>query len=366
MNVAVMCNGKNTGVPTRTELIRNFQEKGKYVYIAGIEAGELSPAYEEMGISFMPILASRDNVNPFVEIKSMISVCKQTKRFKIKSALIYGVKNHIAMTIGSKLGGAKKIVCVVNGSGNLFFMKGFKASLVKAISWVGLKIAYSMCSSVVFQNKDDAALFRKLKIVSKKKIVNTNGSGVNVDKYEFSSVPFNDTFTMISRLTVNKGTIDFVKAAGIVKEKYPHAQFKLIGNIESTMSEANRKIIEEAHENGVVNYLGYQKNIKEQLTDTMCLVHPSYYREGVPRSVLEALSVGRPIITCNTPGCKETVVNEKNGFLVEPKSPEQLAEKIIWMIENKDKLPQMGEYSREYAKEKFDVYEINDIVVNLF
>lgn len=366
MNVAIMCNGKNTSVPSRTELINKFKENGKSVYIAGVEAGELSPAYEEMGISFMPVEASRDNVNPFVELKSLISVYSQTKKLKINSTLIYGVKNHIAMAIGSRLGGAKKVVCIVNGSGNLFFMKGLKAAIVKSISWIGLKTAYSMCSAVVFQNKDDAELFKKIKLVNSKKIVLTNGSGVNVDKFEFTDVPLNDTFTMISRLTVNKGTIDFVRAASIVKAKYPKAQFKLIGNIESTMSDSNRKIIEDAHADGIINYFGFQKNIKEHLAESMCLVHPSYYREGVPRSVLEALSVGRPVITCNTPGCKETVVEGENGFLVKEKSPEAIAEKMIWMIENKEKLQKFGEFSRQYAKDKFSVFDVNEIVVNLF
>ncbi len=365
MNVTIMCNGKNTSVPSRKELIEQLKSKYNKVFVAGIEVGELSPAYEEMGIGFMPVLASRDNVNPFVELKSLNSVRKQIKNLGIDAALIYGIKNHIAMAIGSRLGGAKKVVCVVNGSGNLFFMKGLKASLVKTISWIGLKMAYGLSASVIFQNPDDANLFLKLKLVSKKKVANTNGSGVNTEKYEFTPVPLDNSFVMVSRLTVNKGTLDFVKAAQIVREKHSDAQFKLIGNIESTMSETNRKIIEDADKNGIINFLGYQKNINEHLKDTMCFVLPSYYREGVPRSILEAMSVGRPIITCNTPGCKETVIDGKNGFLVSPKSPEYLAEKMIWMIEHKDELSKMGEASREYVKEKFDVFKVNDIVVNL-
>lgn len=361
-----MCNGKNTSVPSRDELINAFKDRGDNVYIAGITAGETSPAYEEMGINFMPILASRDNVNPFVEIKSLNSVRKQSKKYKIDGALIYGIKNHIAMAIGSKLGGTKKVVCVVNGSGNLFFQKGFKANLVKAMSWVGLKIAYAMATSVVFQNPDDAMFFKKIKLVSPKKIVHTNGSGVNADKYEYVPVSLNDTFIMVSRFTVNKGTIDFINAAEIVKEKYPQATFKLIGRIESTMSEKYRKIIEESDANGIVSYLGFQSNVNEHLADAMCLVHPSYYREGVPRSVLEAMSVGRPIITCNTPGCKETVIDKKNGFMVTPKSPEQLAEKMIWMIEHHEELEEMGKTSRDYVKEKFDIHEVNRIVTNLY
>ena len=365
MNFAMLCNGKSSNRISRVEICDAIVSEGGTFYNAGVYDGTLDACYEAERVEFLPIVASRSNTNPFKELKSIKSVKEQVKKHNIDSVLIYGIKNHPAMAIGAAKGGAKRIVCVVNGTGNLFFMKGIKAKLVKFMSKVMLRKAYKKCHKVVFQNEDDAALMLKMKLVKPEQVVNTNGSGVNLDRYAKTPVPKNNSFAMISRLTRNKGTLDYIEAARIVKEKYPDAKFTLAGRIEFQKDDPGIAEIHKAHEEGIIDYIGMTNNVKGVLDECMCLVHPSYYREGVPRSVLEAMATGRPIITCNTPGNKKTV-NGKNGFLVNPKSPTELADRMIYMIEHQDDAVAMGDESRKYANEAFNIYDINKIVLGLF
>ncbi len=365
MNFIMFGNGASDNALARRELFDAAQKNGMKTFIGRVDVGTKHGDYEKYHVEFLPIVASRSNTNPFKELKSIRSVKEQVKKHNIDSVLIYGIKNHPAMAIGAAKGGAKKIVCVVNGTGNLFFMKGFKARLVKFMSKVMLRKAYKKCYKVVFQNEDDAALMLKMKLVKPEQVVNTNGSGVNLDRYAKTPVPTNNSFVMISRLTRNKGTLDYIEAARLVKSKYPEAKFTLAGRIEFQKDDPGIAEIHKAHEEGIIDYIGVTNNVKGVLDETMCLVHPSYYREGVPRSVLEAMATGRPIITCNTPGNKKTV-NGKNGFLVNPKSPSELAEKMIYMIEHHDEVLAMGDESRRYANEAFNIYDINKIVLGLF
>lgn len=364
MNLAILCNTISEKKTDRIELVNSLNAKGIKVFICGIKGEYFNEYYCDETANFIPIIASRDNTNPIKEIKSIISVKNKIKEYKIDIVIIYGVKNHAAMTIGSKLGGARKIMCIVNGRGNLFLLKGWKGFLIRRLAFPMLKIAYRLSNSICFQNEDDLSLFLNRRLISKKqKKFVTNGSGVNLNKFYFQELPDEDNFLFLSRITPSKGLKEFVLASRSVKEKYPKANFDIVGQIDGKVEKNNLiGFLQEAITDGIVKYHGKTNNVPSWMGKCRYFVYPSYYPEGVPRVAIQALATGRPIITCDSTGCKETVIDGINGFKVMPRNERELADKMIWMIENPIETQKMARASRLIAEQKFDVERINDTI----
>lgn len=365
MRVAILCNNLSSQKSARMELVSKLKSCFERVYIGGIYDGIVHPWFSEDTAVFLPIKASRNNLNPFVEITSILSVRDAVKKKNIDKVIIYGVKNHAAMAIGAKLGGAKGILCVVNGSGNLFRITGVKGSVVRFMAFPMLRLAYRGCSAICFQNPDDLNLFIDKKIIKKSdNTFVTNGSGVNLESFPFSGMPEENRFLFLSRITATKGIIEFCEAANIVKRRYKDAAFDIVGPLDATVENGKiKEILDKSVKEGIVKYHGYTDQVLSWMSKCRFFVYPSYYPEGVPRCVLQALSAGRPIITCNTPGCKETVKEGYNGFLVNPRDAVGISEKMIWMIEHRDEAEHMGRHSRNLAVSRFDVNTVNSEIL---
>ncbi len=362
---AILGNGNSSQITDRVELVELLHTYGIQPYSGRIMGENINEYYSKDTAIFFPISASRSNTNPLGEIKSIISVAYQIRMNGIDSAIIYGVKNHAAMGIGAKIGGAKRILCVVNGSGNLFRIRGTKGKLLRFIAFPMLRIAYKISSDICFQNQDDLYLFRKKGLINRKnKVFITGGSGVNLNLFPSTHMPQENRFLFLSRITETKGLKEFCEAARIVKSKYKDAVFDIVGPLDSTIESGNIKtVLEKAVNDKIVNYYGPTTQVPVWLQKCRYFVYPSYYPEGIPRCVLQALSTGRPIITCNTPGCKETVIEGKNGVLVNARDIKGLAEKMVWMIEHPSEVERMGKASREIAEVRFDVYKINNCLL---
>lgn len=241
----------------------------------------------------------------------------------------------------------------------MFQLNGMKGLLVKFISYPMLWLSFLLSNEILFQNPDDLNMIRRKGLLWRNNYDSINGSGVNLNEFEFVELGKKPVFTMISRLTGSKGVNEYIKAARIVKQMYPEAIFNLIGPIDDN-ADINQKKLQQAHIEGTVKLIGKVEDVRPFLKETMVFVLPSYYPEGIPRSILEAMAMGRPIITTNSTGCKETVIDGENGFLVPPRDVNSLVDKMVWMIENSDKVERMGKRSREICVNKFDVYKINE------
>lgn len=363
--IAVLCNICSSAPTARSELLNSLHEQGNEVYCGRVFDGAVNEYFTEGIATYMPIVATRNNTNPFVELRSLRSVKKAIKENDIDSVIVYGVKNHAAMAIGAKLGGAKKILCVVNGSGNLFRRKGFKGFVLRCISFPMLRIAYHYSFAVAFQNADDMMLFRKKHLIKDtEKCFVTNGSGVNLSVFFRSDLPSENRFLYLSRITSSKGMTEYIKAAEIVKKQYPDVFFDIVGPIDTCVEEFDDGLLEQAIDKQIVCYHGATDDVPGWMKKCRFFAYPSYYPEGVPRSAIQAIASGRPIITCNTSGCKETVQDGVNGFLIPPKDEKILAEKMIWMLEHPEAVERMAIASRKIAEEKFDVYKINQEMIN--
>lgn len=359
--LAILCNGISSKITDRVELVELVNSKGIQPYIAGSFDGQTNAYYCSENAMFLPIVASRNNTNPFKEIDSIRSVSKTIKKEQIEMAIIYGVKNHPAMAIGCKLGGIKKMMCIVNGSGNLFKVQGLKGKILRFMSFPMLKIAYAFCDSVCFQNEDDLNLFLDKKLIhNKKKVFLTAGSGVNLEKFPAAPLVEENRFLFLSRITESKGINEFIKAAYIVKERYPNAQFDIVGPLDQSVEFGDKNYLSEAEKDGIVRYHGETKDVPFWMHKCRFFVYPSYYPEGVPRCAMQALATGRPIITCDTPGCRVIVENGINGLYAKTKDENDLAEKMIILIQNPEMTEKMAKLSRVKAEQEFNVNSINE------
>lgn len=214
--------------------------------------------------------------------------------------------------------------------------------------------ALSLASGVFFQNPDDQADFRRLGILKENVPAwLVNGSGVDVDLFPCTPLPSQPHFLLVARLIRDKGVVEFADAARLVKRQFPLATFELVGPYDSNPSAISPETVAAWEREGVLTYSGAVSDVRHALGRASIYVLPSY-REGTPRTVLEAMSMGRPIITTDAPGCRETVSNGVNGLLVPVKDAVALSEAMIDMAKSRELRERMGSASRRIAVEKYD------------
>ena len=200
-------------------------------------------------------------------------------------------------------------------------------------------------------------VFTDNRIVDKEKCVITNGSGVNLERFSQKPLPDENRFLLIARVLRDKGIMEYLEAADKVAEKYPDAKFDLLGPLDTNPSALTEDDLA-PYLNENVKYLGGTNDVRPYIEKARVYVLPSY-REGTPRTVLEAMAVGRPVITTDAPGCRETVTDGENGFLVPVKDAGAIAEKMIYFIENPERAQEMALRSMEICRKKFDVRSVN-------
>ena len=213
---------------------------------------------------------------------------------------------------------------------------------------------------VFFQNPDDETLFQNLGIIktSDQKSVVVNGSGVDLKKFNIASFPKKIQFLLIARLLGDKGVREYFKAAKAVRKNHPDIKFGLVGWIDNHPDAISKKELDESIDAGDIFFYGRMDDVKPAISESSVYVLPSY-REGTPRTVLEAMAMGRPIITTDAPGCKETVKDGINGYIVKVKSSQALVEAMLCFIEQPELIESMGNSSRKIAEEKYDVDKVN-------
>ena len=225
------------------------------------------------------------------------------------------------------------------------------------------KISLRCASLVFFQNQDDEALFRDRGLVGRtRRTAIVNGSGVRLDEYAVVPLPEYPSFLLIARLLAAKGVREFVAAARLVHAKRSNVGFSVVGWIDDNPDSISNSELEEWEKEGIVEFLGRQNDVRPAISASSVYVLPSY-REGTPRTVLEAMSMGRPIITTDAPGCREPVRDGDNGFLVPVGSTEELANAMLRFINDPELIEQMGRRSRQIAEERYDVHKVNAVML---
>tara|TARA_B100001287_G_scaffold67714_1_gene55488 strand:+ start:10975 stop:12090 length:1116 start_codon:yes stop_codon:yes gene_type:complete len=295
-------------------------------------------------------------------LNSFQSVLYLVRSFlKIRPNVVFSY-THKSVVVGSISAALtfNKSISLITGTGHIFEDENLKKKFVKFLGLFSFKVALLFNKKVFFQNSDDLELFKKLKLVSFKKAVLVNGSGVDMDKFNDKSLPEDPIFLCMSRLIKSKGLIEYARAAKITKEKYPQSRFLLAGFPDQHHdSISENEIMNDWQSKYGIEYIGYAKYPEETLKKCSIYVLLSY-NEGTPRSVLEAMSMGRPIITTNTSGCRQTVEDGHNGFLAEVKDVHSAANAMMKLM-NDELRSKMGLNSFNKCKLNYNVHEVNKV-----
>ena len=355
----ILVSPKNrTAYNFRGDLIKRIISCGYEVIVTGPNRVGVEKI-EALGARFVEIPMNKNVVNPKEDLKYQKALCELFKKEKPDVVLGYTSKPVIYGSIAAKKAGVPHKVAMITGLGYAFTAQTKKAKAIRAVMSVLYKKALNCADTVIFQNPDDREQFVSSGLVKSEKCRVVNGSGVNTNRFSVADYPDKITFFMLSRVMYSKGIREYLRACELVKEKHPEVRFMLLGACENIQDSLSKEDLAPYVEKGIIEHFGETDRVEDYYKQCSVYVLPSY-REGTPRTVLEAMSMGRAIITTDAPGCRETVIDGKTGFLVPVKNAEAVAEKMTEFIENPELIKTLGAASAEYAREKFSVDKVND------
>lgn len=351
----------------RGKLISELVESGHHVLTA---ASNIDPVTYKglVSIGAFPVNVEihRTGINFIADLKSVLSIFLVLRKAAPDLVLFYTSKPVIYGGIAARLSGVRGIYSMVTGLGYAFSASSLKSRVAGVVQRLLYRLALRFSAAVIFQNPDDEALFRRIGLVTAHAVTRiVNGSGVDIQRFQRQPLPPGPPiFLTVARLLKAKGIREYCEAARIVRGRHPEVEFRIVGWVDEgnpdgfTQPEFDRL----AKECGI-NFIGRLKDVRPQLEACSVFVLPSY-REGTPRSVLEALATGRPVITTDTPGCRETVVDGVNGFLVPVMSVDGLVEAMEKLIARPELLQQFATASRHLAEEKYSVDKVNADIID--
>lgn len=342
----------------------------------GLEVFAFAPDYDEdtraavhaLGAEPVDYSLSRTGMNPFRDVVDMLRLVFLLRRLKADITLTYFAKPVIYGTLAAWLARVPHRFAMIEGLGYIFTPGVGPESLKRKMLQGTVILLYSKAlrhaNRIFFLNKDDMNEFLKRQVVLPTKSFLLGGIGIDLNEWKTAPSATNPvTFLLVARLLREKGIIEYVDAARIIKRKYPKTRFLLVGNLDTNPGALSRTEVETWVTEGTLAWPGHVPDVRPWLTKASVFVLPSYYREGVPRSTQEAMAMALPVITTDAPGCRETVINGVNGFLIPVRNAEALAAAMERFILQPDLIDKMGQASRRIAEERFDVRKINQIIL---
>ena len=346
----------------RAPIIKELVSKGHKVY-AICPRGDKNDALKSLGCEVVNYEISRKGLNPFAELLTIKKIYDVIKPLDLDILQNFTAKPNIYGSIAGKKAKIPLVCNAVTGLGSFYIDDSFKSKVVKTIMNILYSYANSKADRCIFQNSDDMKYFADSGFVDAKKAVLIKSSGIDTEIFVPQEVHTNEKINvlMIARAIWHKGIKEYYEAAPLLKDL--NVTFTLVGDTdEHNPSCANKEFLEK----GNVKWLSHRDDIKEQIDKCDIFVLPSFYGEGVPRTLLEAASIGKPIVTTNNVGCKEVVDDGVNGFLVPIKDSKALAQKIKILVENETMRNEFGKASRKKAVEEFDVKVVVEQYLRLY
>ncbi|CAG9169599.1 N, N'-diacetylbacillosaminyl-diphospho-undecaprenol alpha-1,3-N-acetylgalactosaminyltransferase [Cupriavidus pampae] len=349
----------------RGPLIAALQASGLDVHVAapGLPAGDpVRARLEAQGLTVHDVRMQRVGTNPLVDLGTTIQLYRLMRRIRPDCVMGYTIKPVIYGTLAAWLARVPRRFALITGLGYAFQQEGGgMRELVQRMYAAALQ----RVRKVFFQNPDDRDLFLERGILAADTpSCVVNGSGVDVSAFSVAPLPGKTTrFLLIARLLGDKGVREFVEAARRVRAERSDATFVLVGWIDTNPNAIAQDELDTWVRDGVVEYLGKLSDVRPAIAESTVYVLPSY-REGTPRTVLEAMAMGRAVITTDAPGCRETVVDGDNGFLVPVKSVDALEVAMRRFLDDPDLATRMGRRAREIAEDKYDVNKVNAVMLS--
>jgi glycosyltransferase involved in cell wall biosynthesis len=336
----------------RLGLIRALREAGHEV-IALAPPDPYGARLEVLGIPYVPIEMDKQGLSPLGDLLLLGRYRRLLRRLKPDLFLGYTAKPNIYGSIAARAAGAR-VINNVSGLGTAFIRGGLLSRIVSAL----YRFAFRHSSTIFFQNDEDMALFLEKKLVRPGQARLLPGSGVDLDRFRPSSAPAASdriTFLLVARLLWDKGVGEFVEAARSVRAERPNARFRILGFLDvANRTAVPRAEVERWVAEGVVEYLGEADDVRPHLAAADCIVLPSY-REGLPRTLLEAAAMAKPLIATDVPGCRHVVVDGVNGLLCAPRDAESLAAAMIEMIDvGPGQREEWGRAARDRVEREYD------------
>ena len=339
----------------RKEVVKAIAEAGYEVYISEPDDDERVRYFEEIGCHIVKTDFNRRGMNPVEDVKLMLKYWKMIKQLKPKAVLSYTIKPNIYGGIACRLTGTPQLANVT-GLGDAMENGGWLQKLT-----VGLyKVGIGKAKCVFFQNATNKQFCETHGIVGRKTRL-LPGSGVNLEHHTYQAFPKDEgkvRFLFIGRMQRDKGIEEYFAAAKVIKGRYPNTEFQILGDVEGNYQDKLDALAKE----GIVNYLGTTSDVRPYIGAVECTIMPSYH-EGMSNVNLESAANGRPVITTDVPGCRETVDKGVTGFLVEAKDVMSLIDGIEKFLDlSREKKEQMGMEGRGKVEREFD----RRIVVNKY
>jgi glycosyltransferase involved in cell wall biosynthesis len=353
----------------RLELLKSMVRAGHVVVAAGPEDDpEVKADLSKIGVEFARIPMARASLSPVRDIATFLQIRRLIKKIRPDVVVSYTMKPIVYGGIAARSAGVPGRCFLVTGLGHVFSeasLRTLKGRWIKRLSVRLYRLAMAGAKAVFVYNDADHSDIVENSLVHDVSVIHrVAGSGVDVDHYAFAPVPLEKpVFLMVSRLISDKGVFEYVEAARRLKQHRPDAEFQLLGPIDPNPAAISRLQVQEWIEEGIVDYLGATNDVRPFLAQCNIFVLPSYYREGIPRSILEAMAVGRAIITTDLPGCRDTIEPGENGYLVTPRSADSLFSVMSPLADRLWLAAEMGRRSRELACARFDVHSINEILI---
>lgn len=340
-------------------MIRNFTQLGHEVVVVGNEPeSQWTDFFSINNTRYRRVSVNRTGLNPLQDLWTLQEIRRVITEEKPKKILSYLAKANIYTGLISCLFPETEVYPMITGLGSIIRGTGMKNRILGKVMLILFRNAFRKAPKVICQNKDDQRLLLEAGVFNESQMALVNGSGVNTEKYAYDKVPPDVSFLFMGRLNRDKGIIEYLEASRLVKKDFPKATFTVMGRFDSNFTSIKPTELQPYISDMSINYFDEQDDVLPFLKACSVFVLPSYH-EGVPKSILEAMSIGRMIITTDAPGCRETVIDGQNGFLVEVGNVVELADAMRVAASSSQLREEMGTASREMAVAKFDVDLIN-------
>lgn len=365
--IVLFCSDSNALLLFRTEFIRKLVGRG--MRVIALAPGFDPPGRERiraLGAEPFDLTLDRTGLSPLHDLRDVLQLTRLLRRLAPDAIIGYFIKPVIYGSLAAKLAGVPRRFALIAGLGYVFTRDGLRdgwrrKALRFAVSNL-YRLALSLCDRVFFLNTDDRSHFVDAGLVGSKKAVLLPSEGIDLDR--FSPAPPVTSpirFLVIARLLREKGLVEFAEAARIVRERHPHVEFLLVGGADPKPSSLSPALVESWVAEGVLDWKGYLEDVRPAIAMSSVYFLPSY-REGKPVTTQEAMAMARPIITTDVPGCRDTVEDGVNGFLVPVRDSQALARAMIRFVDAPSLIAPMGAQSRRLAEQKFDVATVNGMI----
>jgi glycosyltransferase involved in cell wall biosynthesis len=348
----------------RGDLIRAIVDRGHEVVACapGIQP-ELAQKLLNMGARPCKVFMRRTETNPLTDLRTIWDFYRIIRVEKPDKVMAYTVKPILYGALACRLAGVTGFFALITGLGYSAAPSEAGSHWLARLIRLAYKNASKVCRLVFFQNADDRDYFVSSGLISDpRKALIVNGSGVNTEQFQPVPLPDGQVFLMIARILKAKGIREYIEAARLIRARDPRINVKLVGWFDTGPDAITPEEFAEWNWDGAVEFMGRLDDVRPAIGAASVYVLPSY-REGMPRTVLEAMAMGRPVITTDVPGCRDTVTPGVNGYLVPANDPQAIAAAMLQFVQKPDLAESMGRVSRRFVEERYDVRKVNAVMI---